>query len=59
VPLHLQPCYQSLGYSVGDLPVSEAAARETLALPVHSAMTAEDVGYVSQLIIEFFRNRPH
>jgi dTDP-4-amino-4,6-dideoxygalactose transaminase len=55
MPMHLQPCYRELSYKEGDFPVSEAAARETLALPVHPAMPAEDVEYVSQLIADFCR----
>jgi dTDP-4-amino-4,6-dideoxygalactose transaminase len=53
LPMHLQPCYKDLGYRAGDFPVSEAAARETLALPVHPAMSVEDIEYVAQLIIDF------
>jgi dTDP-4-amino-4,6-dideoxygalactose transaminase len=53
LPMHLQPCYKELGYHEHDFPNSEAAARETLALPVHSGMPAEDIEYVSELIIDF------
>jgi dTDP-4-amino-4,6-dideoxygalactose transaminase len=54
LPLHLQPCYDKLGYRENDFPVSELAARQTLALPIHSAMSHEDIEYVAQMIIDFF-----
>ena len=56
VPLHLQPCYRDLGYHEGDFPASEEAARQSLAVPVHSAMEREDIEYVVQLIAAFLEN---
>jgi dTDP-4-amino-4,6-dideoxygalactose transaminase len=54
VPLHLQPCYHELGYREGDFPEAERAARETLALPIHSALAPEDVEYIARLISSFY-----
>ena len=56
LPMHLQPWFNYLGYRENDSPNIEAAARQTLALPVHSAMPAEDIEYVAGLIIDFYRS---
>jgi dTDP-4-amino-4,6-dideoxygalactose transaminase len=54
--LHQQVCFKNLGYSEGDFPESEKAAREVLALPVHSALSPEDIEYVCRKISEFYNN---
>ncbi len=55
VPLHLQECYQELGYREGQLPVSEKAAKEVLSIPIYSELTSEQIGYVVETIKGFFQ----
>lgn len=57
IPLHLQPCFASLGHSPGDFPVSEAAAAETIALPMYPELTGADLRHVVGSIGEFFEGR--
>lgn len=52
--LHQQACFRDLGYREGDFPESERAAKEVLAIPVHSAMADEDIDYICRLIRCFF-----
>ncbi|MEQ1955510.1 DegT/DnrJ/EryC1/StrS family aminotransferase [Mesorhizobium sp. CN2-181] len=50
IPVHLQPAHRDLGYSVGDFPESEAAAREVLSLPIYPEMTARQVEQVAAAV---------
>jgi dTDP-4-amino-4,6-dideoxygalactose transaminase len=47
-PLHLQTCFQGLGYSVGQMPESERAAAEVLSLPIFAEVTAAQQEQVVQ-----------
>jgi dTDP-4-amino-4,6-dideoxygalactose transaminase len=49
-----QPCFEYLGYKVGDFPEAERAARESLALPIYPEISREAQQYVVNCIAEFF-----
>jgi dTDP-4-amino-4,6-dideoxygalactose transaminase len=57
LPLHLQECFAELGYSEGDLPESERAARETVSIPIFSLLTHEEKDYVATTILDYFAGR--
>ena len=50
VPIHLQPCFASLGYVEGDLPECERACREVLSLPIYHGMPQSHVERVCEVV---------
>lgn len=55
IPLHLQECYADLGYTAGDFPESERAARETISIPVYPELTQKQQDYVIETIQKFYQ----
>lgn len=53
-PLHLQKCFEYLGYKEGQFPVTEKMCNQILALPIYPELTNEEVEYVCQCIKEFY-----
>ncbi|MGO9916949.1 MAG: DegT/DnrJ/EryC1/StrS family aminotransferase [Isosphaeraceae bacterium] len=59
IPLHLQPCFAALAHKAGDFPVSESAARETIALPMYAELTEEQQRFVVGSIRQFLDLHAH
>ena len=54
VPLHLQPCFQGLGYAPGDFPVSEGLASRVLSLPIYPELGEARLRWVADSVRAFY-----
>jgi dTDP-4-amino-4,6-dideoxygalactose transaminase len=50
IPVHLQPAYSELGYSSGDFPESEEAARKVLSLPMFPELSTAQQAEVASAV---------
>ena len=54
LPLHLQKCFENLGYKIDDFPISEMASKEVLSLPIYPELEESEQEEVVEEISEFF-----
>lgn len=52
-PPHLQKAYQVLGYSIGDLPITEKIHQQVLSLPMGPTMTQNEVNKVIEAVNDY------
>jgi dTDP-4-amino-4,6-dideoxygalactose transaminase len=51
----MQECFEGLGCKEGELPHTEAAALETLALPIYPELTEDQIRHVASVVINFLQ----
>ena len=54
IPIHLQKCYTSLGYSEGSFQVTERQAKTILSLPIFPGITEDEIVTVARHTKDFF-----
>ena len=50
-PLHVQECFQYLGYNLGDFPISEMVSNEIMSLPMNPYLTEKEQKYICKELI--------
>ena len=56
VPLHLQKCFEYLGYKNGSCPVAEKRALEVISVPVFPELTEKEQNFVISAIKQFYQH---
>lgn len=48
MPLHLQECFEYLGYKEGDFPISEIVSNEIMSLPMNPYVADKEIQYIGE-----------
>lgn len=54
-PLHVQKCFEYLGYKKGDFPISEKVCESIIALPIYPEITIDEIEFVCETINNFYK----
>lgn len=57
IPLHLQECFNYLGYKEGDFEISERIAKQIISIPIYSELNKQQINYVASSIRSFFNDK--
>jgi len=55
-PLHLQPCFNDLGYHERQFPVAEDICQKVISLPVYPGLKKREIETVAATVLEFLQN---
>jgi len=55
IPVHLQPGFNNLGYTEGDLPETERVCRQVLSVPMYPELTSETIIQIADSVRQFCR----
>jgi dTDP-4-amino-4,6-dideoxygalactose transaminase len=58
IPVHLQRAYQDLGYSRGDLPITEKLAAHQLSLPMFAELEDQQIERVAEAVLDWRKKNP-
>ena len=52
MPLHLQECFECLGYKKGDFPIAEQVSNEIMSLPMNPYVSDEEITYIVEYLLK-------
>ena len=52
IPVHTQPYYQAMGFTVGDFPQAEAYYEAAISLPMYPDLSEDQLNYIYQSLKE-------